>query len=345
MNGAIDRLLDSGMLPDLVLRAGIRRLLRERLRSVDAGEAAKAELVARMRSGPIALHAETANDQHYELPPEFFQAVLGRRLKYSSGYWPEGVDGLDGAEEAMLDLTCRRAGIEDGMQVLDLGCGWGSLSLWIAERYPRCRVLAVSNSEPQREFIESVRDRKGFGGVEVVTRDINAFDPGRRFDRVVSVEMFEHMRNYDLLLRRIATWLAPGGRLFVHVFCHREAAYFYELDGNHDWMARHFFTGGVMPSRDLLPRFRDDLEVVREWKVDGTHYERTLRAWLALMDARREEIERIFRGVYGDAAPAWVERWRIFFLACAELFGYRAGREWFVAHYLLRPAAGDAGRG
>jgi cyclopropane-fatty-acyl-phospholipid synthase len=325
---------------------GIRHLLRERLRTEGAGTAddrrqRRERLLERMRSGPIAVATDRANEQHYEVPAEFFREVLGSRLKYSSAFWPEGVTDLDRAEEAMLELTCRRAGIEDGMEVLDLGCGWGSLSLWIAERYPACRVVGVSNSSSQRQFIMNEAARRGLDNVEVHTADMNAFSPERRFDRVVSIEMFEHMRNVEALLDRIAGWLKPEGRLLVHVFCHREFAYFFETDGDNDWMARHFFTGGTMPSEDLYPNMRGDLTVEKHWRVDGRHYEKTLLAWLARLDASRPTVLDMFREVYGPAdASRWLQRWRVFFLACAELFGYRDGKEWFVAHYLFRPTRG-----
>ncbi len=335
-------LAERGRLPEFALRAGIRQLLRGRLRELrDGGEAAAAErrrtLVAAMRRGPIAVATEEANEQHYEVPAGFFRRVLGARLKYSGCYWPPGVDSLDAAEEAMLELTCERAGIEDGMEVLDLGCGWGSLALWIAERYPRCRVLAVSNSAGQRRFIQAAAAAHGHGRLEVVTADVNELRPPRRFDRVLSVEMFEHMRNYRELLARIAGWLEPGGRLFVHVFCHRSHPYLFEVDGGADWMARHFFTGGLMPSSDLLHEFADDLEVEECWRVAGRHYEKTARAWLRRLEAAREPVLEILAGAYGHRdAERWFHRWRLFFLACAELFGFDGGREWLVGHYRLR---------
>jgi len=340
----LERLVESGLVPDALVRAGIRRLLRERLRDESRRygpnrEAALADLVARMRGEPIALETLRANEQHYEVPPEFFRIVLGPNLKYSCCWWGEGVESLEQAEEEMLRLTCERAGIADGMEVLDLGCGWGSLSLWIARRHPACRVLAVSNSAAQRESILADCRRLGLANVEIVTADMNRFSPGRTFDRVVSVEMFEHMRNYEALLGRIASWLSPGGKLFVHVFCHRDFAYLFEADGRGDWMARNFFTGGLMPSEGLLPLFGRDLETVRQWAVDGTHYEKTLLAWLARLDARRGEALEALRPAYGRDAARWVRRWRIFFLACAELFGYRGGSEWFVSHYLLAPVS------
>ena len=331
-------------MPEFALRAGIRRLLRGRLRQISAGgdEAVahrRRQLLETMREGPIAVATREANQQHYEVPAEFFRRVLGARLKYSGCFWPEGVHGLDAAEEAMLQLTCERAGVEDGMELLDLGCGWGSLSLWMAGRYPRSRILAVSNSAAQRRFVERRAAARGFDRLEVVTSDINDFRPGRSFDRVLSVEMFEHMRNYRELLARIAGWLVPDGRLFVHVFCHRERPYLFERDGRADWMARHFFTGGLMPSADLFLEFGDDLFVEQSWLVGGRHYELTARAWQRNLEADRRALVELFGEVYGAAnAQRWYQRWRLFFLACAELFAYNGGSEWLVGHYLLRPA-------
>jgi cyclopropane-fatty-acyl-phospholipid synthase len=337
-------LVERGWVPDALTRVGIRRLLRGRLadetRGTPAARAAvRSERIAQMRRSPIALEVDAANEQHYEQPVDFFLAALGPRLKYSCCYWPRGVHTLAESEEAMLRLTCERAGIRDGMEILELGCGWGSLSLWIAEHYPGCRVVAVSNSALQRRFIESERDRRDLKGLEVITADMNEFSTERRFDRVVSVEMFEHMRNHEALLGRIAGWLRPGGKLFVHVFCHRDLLYFYEVDGDDDWMAREFFTGGMMPSEDLLATFQEDLTLERQWTVGGLHYAKTLRAWLDNVDARKAEVLEIFRRVYGKAhARRWLERWRIFFLACEELFRYRGGEEWRVAHYLFEKA-------
>ncbi len=340
-------LAERGRLPEFALRSGIRRLLRGRLRQIGGGgEKAIArrreELLAAMRQGPIAVATDEANEQHYEVPAEFFRRVLGARLKYSGCYWPDGIDTLDAAEEAMLKLTCERAGVEDGMEILDLGCGWGSLSLWLAERYPASRILAVSNSAGQRRFIERRAAERGLAGLQAVTSNINDFRPGRRFDRVLSVEMFEHMRNYRQLMGRIAGWLAPEGRLFVHVFCHRERPYLFEHDGGADWMARHFFTGGLMPSADLFLEFRDDLEVEDSWLVSGRHYERTARAWQRRLESDRAAVVELFTDVYGAAgARRWYQRWRLFFLACAELFAYNGGDEWLVGHYRLRRGDGS----
>jgi cyclopropane-fatty-acyl-phospholipid synthase len=248
------------------------------------------------------------------------------------------VSDLAAADEAMLALTCQRAEMADGMRVLDLGCGWGSLSLWLAEHYPSCRVLAVSNSKPQREFILGRCARLGLDNVEVLTADVNHFAPEQRFDRVLSVEMFEHVRNHELLLARIAAWLEPDGKLFVHHFAHREYAYPYETQGDDDWMGRHFFSGGIMPSDDLLLHFQRDLVVERNWRVNGVHYQKTCEAWLARQDARREALLPILAGVYGaQEADRWFQRWRIFFLACSELFGYGEGNEWWVTHVRMAP--------
>lgn len=329
-----DAVVARGLLPDPLLRAAIRvncgRRLRRERRSGDTAEA----FVERSRRAPIALVPGKANEQHYELPPGFFRLCLGPRLKYSSCYWPAGVSTLAAAEEAMLELTCARAGVEDGMDVLDLGCGWGSLSFWLRERYPASRVLAVSNSALQRSFVEAEARRRGVDGLEVVTADMNVFDTKRRFDRVVSVEMLEHMRNYEALLARVSSWLRPDGRLFAHVFAHVRHPYAFE----DSWLGRTFFTGGTMPSQDLLPRYDRDLVPLESWVLDGTHYRRTAAAWLARLDENAAAARAVIAEVYGSGeAAAWLRRWRVFFLACAELFGYAQGSEWVVSHHLFAP--------
>jgi cyclopropane-fatty-acyl-phospholipid synthase len=270
------------------------------------------------------------------VPAEFYWLVLGPRMKYSCAWWRAGAAGLAEAETAMLELTCRRARIEDGQEILELGCGWGSLSLVLAERFPRCRILAVSNSRSQKEYIDAEAARRGLSQVEVVTADMNEFHTGRRFDRVVSVEMFEHMRNYEELLRRIATWGKAGALLFVHIFTHARFAYPYEVRGAGDWMAQHFFTGGLMPSDDLLLNFQDDFTIRERWRVSGVEYQKTCEAWLERMDEHREAIAALFAQVYGPRETTrWLVRWRVFFMACAELFAYRGGSEWMVSHYLF----------
>ena len=332
-------LMERGYVPDWLTRVGIRRLLAERLRG--AGHAAvRARLEAELRASPIALHTGDANAQHYEVPAAFFAKVLGPRLKYSSCWWPDEVRDLETAEAAMLTLSCERAGLGFNQDILELGCGWGSLTLWMAEFYPDSRIVAVSNSASQRAFIEARCRERGLGNVQVITADMNDFSIDRRFDRVVSVEMFEHMRNYPALFERIHAWLKPGGQLFVHIFSHREHAYPFETEGEDNWMGRYFFTGGLMPARDLLPRFQGELQLDAQWHLNGCHYQRTLEAWLRNQDRHREEILALFSETYGPGEAArWFQRWRVFFMACAELFGYAEGEEWGVSHYRWRKPA------
>jgi cyclopropane-fatty-acyl-phospholipid synthase len=318
---AIDAVLERDVVPERVLRAGIRANLARRLRAERRKSSAeRSAWIDELRASPIALEPARPNEQHYEEPPAFFELVLGPRLKYSSCLWEPGTTTLAEAEEAMLELTCERARLEDGMEILDLGCGWGSLTLYAAERYPTARITAVSNSHVQRKWIEA----RAPANVSVITADVNDLELGRHFDRIVSVEMFEHMRNYEALMAKLASFLEPEGLLFVHVFCHRELAYPYS-DG---WMARNFFTAGQMPSADLLLAFQRDLELVERWLVPGTHYARTSEAWLDRLAENEAEIERRW-------GRAFLARWRVFFLACAELFAYRDGNEWLVGHYLF----------
>ncbi len=337
MNIAID-LMERGLLPDVLVRNGIRRLCRLRLRDEEQGSpganrAAKEAFVEALRSEPVAVHTDAANEQHYEVPAEFFRLSLGPRLKYSCCWWPEGVDTLAAAEESSLEQVCRRAELADGMAILELGCGWGSLSLWMAEHYPKSRILSVSNSATQRAFIEARRDELGLTNLEVLTADVTGLELERTFDRAVSIEMFEHMRNYQTLMGRVASWLKPGGKLFIHVFTHREFAYRFETEGEDNWMGRYFFTGGLMPSDDLLLQFQDHLAIEDQWRLSGVHYQKTAEAWLEAMDRNRADIMPVFEEAYGGEAKRWFQRWRVFYMACAELWGFRDGSEWGVCHY------------
>ncbi len=328
----IEALVDSGLVPEPVLRAGIRAVCALRLRKQRHADVER--FVDELRASDIAIATDAANAQHYEVPPDFFARVLGPHMKYSACYWPPGVATLADAERAMLELYAERAQLADGQRVLDLGCGWGSFALWAAARYPNSRITAVSNSRVPRAFIEQAATARGIANLDVCTADVRTLElPAASFDRVVSIEMFEHMRNYERLLRRIAGWLAPGGALFVHVFAHRRFAYPFDDNGRSDWMAREFFTGGIMPSVDLLRRFADDLRVAEAWTLDGTHYAKTAEAWYRNLVAQRAPIERLL-------GKRRYQRWRVFFLACAELFGYRGGSEWCVAHYRFVPQRG-----
>ncbi len=337
----LESVLAADVLPDAALRFGIRHLLGKTLREKDrpTPELRRAAVLAHadgLRRSPIAIQTQAANAQHYEVTAGFYQRVLGPRLKYSGGWWNSAADTLAQSEDNMLALTCARAEIADGQNILELGCGWGSLSLWLAAHYPGARITAVSNSRSQKAFIEAAAAHAGLKNLAVLTCDMNVFEMDARFDRVVSVEMFEHMKNYQLLMRKIAGWLAPGGKLFVHLFTHRDCAYHFEDRGPDDWMARHFFSGGQMPSADLLSHFQDDLTLAQQWTVDGLHYQKTAEAWLQNMDAHRAEILPSLAQTYGPGqARRWWAYWRIFFMSCAELFGYRQGREWFVSHYLF----------
>lgn len=337
-----DTLLSRGLLPDFLIRFGIRRLLAQRLREVRAPTpelrlARTVDFAKELERMPVALQTAAANEQHYEVPAEFYRHALGPRLKYSCGWYEKPGDTLAKAEEAMLRLTCERAGLADGQDILELGCGWGSLTLWMAEQFPNARIHGVSNSASQREHILAECARRGFKHVRITTCDMNVFtQPDSTYDRVVSVEMFEHMKNYAELLRRIAGWLRPGGKLFVHIFTHRDSPYHFVARDESDWMSKYFFTGGTMPSNDLLKHFQKNLVLDTSWEVCGTHYGKTSEDWLANMDSNRDKLAPVFSRTYGaDARKMW-HYWRVFFMSCAELWAYDGGREWMVCHYLFR---------
>ncbi|MCZ8164679.1 cyclopropane-fatty-acyl-phospholipid synthase family protein [Silanimonas sp.] len=337
---ALIDLCERGLVPDFLTRYGIRKLCEQRLRDEHDGDLDRADarfrtLLSELRSSPIAIETAAANEQHYEVPTRFFELSLGKRLKYSGCYYPDGNETLDEAEEKMLALYGERAELKDGMRILELGCGWGSLTLWMAERFPNSRITGVSNSRTQREHILAQAAVRGLANVEIITTDVNRLDLSpETFDRCVSIEMFEHMRNYDTLLGNIARWLKPGGKLFVHIFCHRSLMYPFETEGSDNWMGRYFFTGGLMPSADTLLHFQSALRIEQRWVLSGIHYEKTANHWLENQDRHAEEVHRVLAETYGAKnAAVWAQRWRMFWMACAELFGYAGGSEWGVAHY------------
>ena len=331
-------LAEKGIIPDYFIRQGIVRNCENRLKNENVSNTEKVSLkkqiwIEQMKESPIALVPEKANEQHYEVPPAFFENVLGKHLKYSSGYWPDGVNSLDESEESMLELSFERAQLADGDSILELGCGWGSLTCYMASKLPNSKITAVSNSKDQKEHILNRCKNQGLDNIEVVTADMNDFETENKYDRVVSIEMFEHMRNYKKLLSKISSWLNDDGKLFIHIFTHQSVVYPFENQGEADWMAREFFSGGMMPSHDLLLHFQDDLIIDDVWSMLGTHYEKTSLAWVNKMDANKDSIMKIFLKTYGDDAKLWFQRWRIFFMSCEKLFGYNNGSEWGVSHY------------
>ncbi len=334
-------LAENRWLPDSIIRFGIRQLLKQRLKDefaydVEQQNKRYGELLESLRQSPIAIETDAANEQHYEVPAAFYQYALGKHLKYSSCYWDNETENLDQAEAKMLGLTMARAELQDGQHILELGCGWGSLTLWMAEQLPNSHITAVSNSNSQREHIQKQAKLRHLDNIEVITCDVNLLNLQHQYDRIVSVEMFEHMRNYDSLLNKVALWLKPDGKLFVHIFCHRYLAYPFETQGDDNWMGKYFFTGGLMPARDTLLHFQKHLKLQRQWDLSGSHYQKTSEAWLDNMDKNAGEIMQLFSETYGtNEAKLWVQRWRIFFMSCAELFGYSNGNEWLVAHYLF----------
>ena len=335
------KLAEKGILPDFFIRLGISKLCGQRLTdandlSLKAREEKHQKWIDILMESPIALVPEKANEQHYEVPPRLFELVLGAKLKYSSGYWPHGTSTLDDSEVEMLKLTSKRAALSDGQEVLELGCGWGSLTFHMALTYPNSKITAVSNSNDQRQFIEKKCDELKIKNIKVITADMNDFSSEKTFDRVVSIEMFEHMRNYDELLKRVSEWLKKDGKLFVHIFSHKEIAYPFEDKGEGDWMAREFFSGGQMPSHKLLTCFSSRMKIEKDWRVEGTHYEKTSLAWLNKMDENKKEVLKLFEKTYGkNEASTWFQRWRIFFMSCEVLFGFNKGSEWGVSHYLF----------
>jgi cyclopropane-fatty-acyl-phospholipid synthase len=339
----IDTLLEKNLLPDFALRWGIRRLLAQRIREETAPDALSqhqrlVDFAEDLRTQPIAVNTQASKAQHYEVPTEFYQRVLGPHLKYSCCWFERGTETLGEGEEAMLRLYAERARLADGQEILELGCGWGSLSLWLAARYPHSRILGVSHSRTQKAYIDAEAQRRGLSNLQIQTCDMNDFDTtAGRYDRVVSVEMFEHMKNWPRLFGEVARWLKPQGLFFLHIFTHSRFAYHFVARDATDWMSRYFFTGGMMPSDDLVTRFQDDLQLREHWRVNGRHYQRTAELWLQNMDRCEAQLRPLMAATYGpDQATKWWVYWRVFFLSCAELWGYRGGEEWLVSHYLMQ---------
>ena len=328
--------MERGLIPDPLVRFGIRKLCDQRLKSLVGSS--EDDYAKGLRALPIAISTADANQQHYELPQEFFGLVLGRNRKYSSCFWDEKTETLDAAEDVALKITMERAELADGMKVLELGCGWGSLTLAMARKFPKSQIVALSNSTSQRSYIEAQAKKENLTNVQIITCDISQVDrvSDTQFDRVVSVEMFEHMKNYEKLLRKIRGWLNEDGKLFVHIFTHVKHSYPFEVEGEDNWMGRYFFTGGQMPATDLLPKFDSDFELLQKWIWNGQHYQKTSEAWLKNFDSHQKQIRAIFLKTYGTEADLWMNRWRVFFLSVAELFGFDHGQQWNVSHYLLK---------
>ena len=335
-------LLEKNLIPDFLIRNGIRQLLKQRLVEEDQGDFEKQhehfmKIVQELKASPIAIETKAANEQHYEVPTEFYKMVLGKNLKYSSGYWKEGNTDFNQSEDDMLELTCARAELQDGMDILELGCGWGSLSLFMAKKFPNAKITGVSNSRTQKIFIDEEAKKRNLSNLTIITADMNFFQTDSKFDRIVSVEMFEHMRNYQTLLEKVSGFLKDGGKMFIHIFTHKYLTYYFDVKDESDWMSKYFFTGGIMPSDHLLLYFPDHFKIERHWRVNGTHYSKTSEEWLANMDKNKAKIFPLFEQTYGkDQATKWWVYWRLFFLACAELWGFRKGEEWFVSHYLFQ---------
>ena len=335
------KLAHLNLFPDWLLRLAVRiglyaGWLKKNLQSFEAREHHRQTVIRQLKSSPIAIQTEKPNIQHYEVPSEFFLQVLGDHMKYSCCYWPEGVNTLNDAEAAMLALTCERARIADGMRILDLGCGWGAFSLWVAQQYPHAKITALSNSHTQKEFIDARCQALGIRNIKTITADVANLDLNSTYDRVVSIEMFEHMKNYQDLLKKISVLLNENGKLFVHIFANIDHTHEFDAGDPHNWMAQTFFTGGLMPSDDLLLHFQDDLFLEDHWRISGLHYAKTLNAWLKSMLKHEATILPILAEVYGEAnRTVWWVNWKLFFLGCAETWRMRGGREYFVSHYLF----------
>ncbi|GAA5632357.1 ubiquinone biosynthesis O-methyltransferase, mitochondrial [Acinetobacter calcoaceticus] len=336
------KLLESGLVPDQAIRAAIRTLSKKRLiqegrYDPEQGAQRYMDVLNMLKQSEIAIETDKANEQHYELPTAFFQAVLGKRLKYSACFFADDTTQLDEAEEFALQVYSERAQLHDGQNILELGCGWGSFTLWMAEHYPNAKITAVSNSATQRQHILAEAEKRGLQNIKIITCDVNILElKEHSFDRVVSVEMFEHVRNYQKLFQKIQLWLKPNGLLWCHIFCHRFLHYPFEIKSEYDWMSRYFFTGGLMPATSTFLHFQTDLELLQHWQWSGTHYEKTANAWLENMDRNAGQLKPLFEQVYAQHADAWWQRWRIFFMACAELFGFEQGQEWVIGHFLFK---------
>ncbi|MDG2252077.1 MAG: cyclopropane-fatty-acyl-phospholipid synthase [Methylophilaceae bacterium] len=336
------KIAEKNLLPDTLIRYGIRSLLKKRLHSLSKGtseerQKIKQNFINAMDESPIALVPELANEQHYEVPAEFYNLCLGLNKKYSSCYWDKKTNNLDQAEKLALKKTCNHANLKDGLSILELGCGWGSLTLWMAKHYPKSSITAVSNSSSQRTYILSQAKLRKLKNIEVITCDMNIFKTNKKYDRIVSVEMIEHMRNHRKLFANISRWLNPKGKFFMHIFVHKSQPYLFEVEDKDDWMSQYFFSGGMMPSEDLPLHFQDKIKIEKQWTWSGNHYENTANAWLKNIDKNNIKAIQSLESVYGkNDAKKWLQRWRIFFMACAELWGFNDGDEWRVSHYLFK---------